>query len=290
MGALTGILSTIQRVPASYFVYSSFSFFGIHRGGELPGGWFVKALGEAGREEALVRQTLYRMERDEELVARRVGRMKFYAPSRYALAEIAAGTQKIFAPIARSWDGLWTMVHVGLRTPSLASHRERVIALLAVEGYARMDANTFVHPNAPPQRLVDALHPRARAGVTVVRGSLENRDAERELVALWRASSLKQRYQRAIRKLESMKLRTRSALCDREAFLMRFAVVFDHLGVAWDDPGLPAALLPEDWPGEEARIMASELYERLLPAAIRYADRLLEEVLAKSPTHFGVHR
>jgi hypothetical protein len=65
----------------------------------------VRALGAAGREEALVRQTLYRMEHEEELITRRAGRMKFYRPSPYALAEIEAGKQKIFAPVASEWDG-----------------------------------------------------------------------------------------------------------------------------------------------------------------------------------------
>ena len=290
MITVQSFLSTIRNVPASYFVYSSFSFFGLQRGGELPGGWFVKALGAAGRELAVVRQTLYRMEHEEELITRRVGRMKFYRPSPYALAEIEAGAQKIFAPVSREWDGQWTIVHVGLRTPQLEKHRERVVALLAVEGYARMDANTFVHPTAPVERLVNALHSRARTDVTVVRGSLANSDVQSTLVALWRTGSLKQRYQRSIRKLAAMRERASASLDDREAFLMRFAVVFDHLGVAWDDPGLPQALLPDDWPGEEARAMASHLYQQLLPAATRYADHLLEEVIGHSPANVGVLR
>lgn len=283
------LLSTIKNVPASYFVYSSFSFFGLKRGGELPGGWFVKALGAAGREVAVVRQTLYRMENEEELITRKVGRMKFYTPSPYALAEIEAGSQKIFSRSVRPWDGLWTIVHVGLRTELLAKHRERVVALLAVEGYARMDANTFVHPNAPVERLVNALHDRARAEVTVVRGPLAIGDAAQALVALWKLGALKQRYQRSIRKLSALTDHARTSVDDRDAFLMRFAVVFDHLGVAWDDPGLPTALLPDDWPGDRARTMAAQLYERLLPAATRFADRLLNEVLASSPAKTGKH-
>src|SRR5688500_5255508 len=123
------LLSTIRRVPLSYYVYSSFSFFGRIRGGELPGSWFVRALAAAGRDPAAVRQTLFRMEREEELVARKHGRMKFYAPSAYARAEIDAGTEKIFQEPDASWDGQWTLVRVGFRTASHAKHRERVIAL-----------------------------------------------------------------------------------------------------------------------------------------------------------------
>lgn len=283
-------LSTISNVPASYFVYSSFSFFGIQRNGELPGAWFVRALGDAGRTEATVRQTLYRMEREEELTTRRVGRVKFYAPSAYALAEISAGSQKIFAPVAREWDGQWTLVHVGLRTPALAKHRERVVALLAVEGYARLDANTFAHPNAPVERLMNALDARARHGVTVVRGQLASVDTTATLVSHWRLGTLRQRYLRAISKLERLHRIAQQRLSDRDAFLLRFAVVFDHLRVAWDDPGLPPELLAADWPAERARKLAADLYERLLPAAIRYADALLDEVTGASLLRRGLHR
>ena len=275
-------LSTIGRVPISYFVYSAFSYFGNRRGGELPGGWFVRALRTAGRDEAAIRQTLYRMEREGELTTRRSGRRKFYAPSAYAQAEIEAGTAKIFQRPVRTWDRRWTMVRVGLRTPALATHRERVIALLAVEGFAQMEANLFVHPWPAAERLYDALPARARADVVIVRGELQSPESQPSLVARWQVDRLAKRYERSVRWLEALDERTSSGVRDREAFLMRFAVVFEHLGVAWDDPDLPAELLPADWPGDRARRLAARLYDRLLPGATRYADALLADVLAGS--------
>jgi phenylacetic acid degradation operon negative regulatory protein len=283
-------LSTIARVPISYFVYSAFSFFGRKRGGELPGGWFIAALTDAGRDEAAIRQTLYRMEREGELIARRDGRMKFYRPSGYAAAEIDAGTEKIFDRPKREWDGQWTMVRVGLRTAVTAKQRERVIALLAVEGFVQLDANLFVHPRGAAERLLEALSPRARADVVVMRGKLLDAAAQPFLVSLWKVDELSARYRRVLVTLGRIDERERSGISDRDAFLMRFAVVFDYLAVAWEDPDLPSDVLPADWPGAETRAAAAALYERLLPAATRHADTLLESVLTKTVTSRKVGR
>jgi phenylacetic acid degradation operon negative regulatory protein len=272
------LLSTIRRVPLSYYVYSSFSYFGRIRGGELPGGWFVTALAAAGRDAAAVRQTLFRMERDEELITRKQGRMKFYAPSAYARAEIEAGTEKIFEEPGASWDGLWTVVRVGLRTPALAKHRERVIALLSVEGFAQLDANVFVHPRPAADRLLAALPGRARAEVAVLRGELLGADAADAFVRLWPIEQLAKRYRRVLDAFDALDAALERGLSDRDAFLMRFAVVFEHLGVAWEDPNLPRQLLPADWPGAESRRTAGRLYRRLRPAAIRFADAVLDDV------------
>ena len=95
---------SIVESPVSYTVYSSLSFFGPHVEGELPGTWFVAALGQVGHEAAAVRQTLWRMERSGELHGRSEGRQRFYRFTPLAQAEAALG-------LARMQE------HTGTRTP-----------------------------------------------------------------------------------------------------------------------------------------------------------------------------
>lgn len=274
------LLSTIKTAPVSYFVYSALSFFGPRHGGSLPGMWFVRALGEAGRDPAAVRQTLYRMERERELVTRKVGRVKLYSASQYARAEIAAGTAKIFdAPQAR-WDRQWTFVHLRFRNPTLRIERQRVTALLGVEGFAHLGGDVYVHPRTREGTLLKSLPARARPHVIIIRGPLLDDAATPGIVELWHVDRLKVRYHRmqaGLHELEKALRRNRAT--DRDAFLLRFAVVFEYLGVAWDDPRLPAEVLPRSWPGENARRIAARLYRRLLPGATRHAETMLEEVL-----------
>ncbi|MEQ9248824.1 MAG: PaaX family transcriptional regulator C-terminal domain-containing protein, partial [Nitratireductor sp.] len=39
------------------------------------------------------------------------------------------------------------------------------------------------------------------------------------------------------------------------------------------DPGLPMALLPKDWPGEEARTLVREVYRRLMEPSENWLDQ-----------------
>ena len=272
------MLSTIKEAPVSYFIYSSLSFFGPRHGGSLPGMWFVRALGEAGRDPAAVRQTLYRMEHERELIAQKIGRVKLYSASQYATAEIAAGTAKIFEAPNATWDRQWTFVHLRFRNPALRIERQRVAALLGVEGFAHLGGDVYVHPCAEEGALRTSLPARTRPHVIIVRGPLLDDAATPGIVELWNVNQLKDRYRRAQGRLQELEeaLR-RNPPTDRDAFLLRFAVVFEYLGVAWDDPRLPPEVLPKDWPAENARRLAARLYRRLLPGATRYAETLLAQ-------------
>lgn len=271
------ILSTIKTVPLSYFVYSAFSAFGRRHDWQLPGMWFVLSMAELGREASAVRQTLYRMEQDGELATQKVGRIKRYSPSKFAASEIHVGTAKIFAPHTRQWDGAWTMVHLSLNAPAQRVARERIVALLAVEGFALLGADTYIHPHSRAEGLREALSERSRAHVVMLRGPLLEPVSTARLAELWNVQALATRYRRTYTRLKEVEssLANRE-LSDRDHFVLRYAVVFDYLGVAWDDPGLPAAVLPPEWPAENARTLAAALYERLLPGATRYAEQLLE--------------
>jgi phenylacetic acid degradation operon negative regulatory protein len=275
------LLSTIRSAPISQFIYSSLSFVGRARGGELPGMWFVCALTELGRDVAAIRQTLFRMEQEGELLTRKVGRSKFYRASPYAEAEIEAGLMKIFTPPRREWDGRWTLVTLALREPVQRVERERIVALLAVEGFALAGNDVYVHPRAAADRLVDALPSATRPHVIVIRGALENPSAEAPLVALWHVQRLAVRYREVEARLRRVAAAVRRGITERDAFALRFAVVLEYLGVAWDDPDLPPQVLPDDWPGDRTRRLAAELYERLRGPALRHADRLL----ASTATH-----
>ncbi len=246
--------------------------------------WFIQALTEAGRDTAVIRQTLYRMEHRGELASRKVGRAKLYRVSAYAAAEIEAGTDKIFEQPRSDWDGQWTLVRLDLRTPAQETTRERVVALLAVHGFADLGDDVYIHPRDIGQRLAGALSPPARERVMIFRGPLVNDAARPSILARWPLPQLARRYQRVLTRLDALEPIVAAGVSDRDAFLLRFGIVFDHLGVAWDDPELAPELLPSDWPGAAARSRTATLYTTLLPAATRHARMLLDATLPTSPT------
>src|SRR5688500_17428240 len=126
------IRAMLAEAPASEFVYSSMGFYATRRGGELPGPWLVAALGSVGCSAPAVRQTLWRMEREGELVARRRGRVKLYRLTPLARTEMEIGTDKIFRPLETRWDHRWTLV-VTTFDGDERTERERLRAVLAAE-------------------------------------------------------------------------------------------------------------------------------------------------------------
>jgi len=274
------ILSSLASAPAGYFVYSTFGFYGRHCGGELPGSWFVRALGPLGHDEFKIRQCLYRLERQQELKTRKVGRTKLYRPSPFARASIEAGTAKIMAAPSDAWDGQWTVAHFHFGE-DLRVQRDRVREILEIEGFAPLGPAVFIHPRDRSERIRRTVAELGLPGhLTVFRGRRLGLKDDRAFVQrLWSLKSLAAGYSAFLRKFEP--LLHSGNWTAQTAFGLRFAMVFDYLQVAWKDPELPARLLPPGWPGRRARSVARRLYRRMLPLAVKYASEVLQQTWPK---------
>jgi phenylacetic acid degradation operon negative regulatory protein len=267
------ILSTLPSAPTSDFVYSSLSAFGESRGGELPGSWFAGALGSLGIEEQAIRQTLFRLERRGALLTRRSGRVKFYRPSPSAAAVLQAGRARVSQRIPRRWDGLWTLVHFRIGEEDRKA-RDGLRDVLLVEGFARLGPALYFHPRERTGRLLTAAR---RLGLSdrifVFRGErIAGLDDRRLVAALWNPGEIVRRYRAFIARFLPVAKAPAGRLTERQAFALRFAVMFEFFRISWDDPGLPLSLVPSDWPGEDARLLAWKLIRVLTPKARRYAE------------------
>jgi phenylacetic acid degradation operon negative regulatory protein len=265
---------TLARARASELVYSSLSFYARRRGGELGGVWIVDALAELGVESATTRKTLWRMERDGELVSRRAGRAKRYRATPLAWAEIESGTDKILRPLARTWDGRWTVVSYAFEARERVA-RERVRAVLAAEGFGAIGPGVFVHPRDRGGRIVVAADAQGMGDrLAAFRGRRLTAGTDADFArSVWELREPARRYRCFLEGYRPLARRARS-LPPPTAFALRFAVVLDYLRAAWSDPELPPALLPRDWPGPEARTLARDLYRALLPAALAHGDAI----------------
>lgn len=272
---LDAILSAVTDAPVSYLIYSSLSFYGDRRGGEVAGTWFVSALESLGVAAAATRQTLFRMERDEELTSRKVGRVKVYRASAYARAEIGAGIEKIFAKPDPTWDGYWTLVLTQFPT-DMRLQRERVRSILQVEGFAPLGNGAYVHARDRATRLRRALTDLGDSQfVTAFRVDRVHGVSDRAFAhAHWNLDALGDEYLSFLRRFEPLAAQRAAGLPLATQFALRFAVVLSFLEIAWRDPELPASMLPSRWPGRRARLIARRLYERFLPGALAFGDSL----------------
>ena len=266
-------LSTINSYPVSYAVYSSLSFFGPHTGGELPGRWFVAALGRVGHDAAAVRQTLWRMERSGELAGRMEGRQRFYRFTPLARAEARLGLARIMDPLPRGWAGQWTIVHLRFSSRQRMA-RERVVAALHAGGFRNPMPGVFLHPRAQVGEIESIASEVGPEHVMVFRGRRAGGPNDGAFVrGLWDVDGLARRYRAFLITWQADSRRRKWR--GEEAFAARFALVFSYLDIAWHDPELPATLLPARWPGGRARLMARQLYRRLQPEALQLSQTLL---------------
>jgi phenylacetic acid degradation operon negative regulatory protein len=255
----------------------------------LPGLWFTRALVSLGIEEAAVRQALWRMEKSGVLEVRRRGRTKLYAGSPATLAVIEAGTEKMLGPLEGQWDGAWTLVHFQFDAED-RNARDLVRDVLQVEGFARLGPGLYVHPRDRAARVTRAVGEMGLARhLNAFRGRRSAPENDPRFARrLWDLAGICERYRRFVRRYEPLSKVDSAAWHREEAFAVRFALVFDYLEVAWDDPELPAELLPDGWPGAKAKRLVRRIYQTLLPASIAHAD----EILAGIPLQpaVGTHR
>jgi phenylacetic acid degradation operon negative regulatory protein len=279
---IDAILSSLPRAPTGDFVYSSLSFVARQRGGELPGTWFVDALGALGVGGQTVRQTLYRMEHSGILLTRRVGRLKWYRPSPTTTAIMDAGVSRVSTPTNAEWDGRWTLIYFRVGEEE-REKRDRIRDVLLVEGFGALGPGLYVHPREQTERLVAAAREIGlKDRLHVFRGSrIAGVDDQRLVHETWDVASLASRYRKFIRRFQRVADEPPSRWSDLEAFGLRFAFMFEFFRIAWDDPSLPWALLPRDWPGEDARRLAEVLTRKLRAGAMRYADEILTRVAGR---------
>lgn len=275
------IVSALKTSPTSDFVYSSMSFFAPRAGGELPGAWFIDALGSIGVEAQAIRQTLFRLERSGVLVTRRERRSKWYRAAPSTEAVLATGRARVAEPIPSEWDGLWTLVHFRVGEDDREG-RDRLRDLLLVEGFGALSPGLYLQARDRSARVVNEAKTLGLADrVHVFRGAQVAGPATARLaLELWDLPAVARRYRRFVTRFEAIEREPAKHWTPFEAFALRFAFMFEFFRITWDDPALPPSLLPDPWPAEDARRIAKSLMTKLLPGALAFADGVLDRAVA----------
>src|SRR4051812_14921009 len=275
----SGIAEQLAAAPTSDFIYSSLSFLRARFGTrQVPGTWFVAALGAIGVDAAAVRQTLFRMARSGILIGEREGRVTSYRPTPTTTKILDAGRARTSEQVSDEWDEQWTIVHLRLET-SERERRDRLRDLLLVHGFGRLRSGVYLHPRDKTEVvLAAAVDVGDATGISVFRGRRQGPPTDEVLTReLWDLASLASRYRRFLRRYETVTARGK-LWSDREAFALRFAYMFELFRLTWDDPSLPSRFLPANWPGGDARALGESLCESLRPKALGFAEEIAELV------------
>lgn len=243
----------------------------------LPAAAVVAVLGEFGITPGSARAALARLVRRGLLATRGSGRGVTYhvRPDVIVRHRSVMHTFLSFGAVPREGDGRWLVVSYSL-PESRQSQRHAVRKVLGTLGFARLYDSVWVSPGPDVAPVRDALRalladvPGARW--SVMRASFDD-DAEGPASA-FDLSELAARYRAFVAEHERL---ARSARQGRvrpaQALVARVTVMDAWRTFVQDDPDLPAALLPPDWPRDRAREVFLDVHAALGPPA---RDRLVD--------------
>ncbi len=202
-------------------------------------------------EPGLVRTSLSRLVSGGVLLRGKEGRHTFYRLSPESARDFAAAAEVIYARRTLAPTGRF---HVALI--DRVDERPAARAALEAQGFRFLSATTALKP-AHDGEAEPALPPQAIAASAEAAG-----EAASAARALWRIEALQAAYRDFVKRFTSAPPPPPEA-----AIIARVVLVHRMRRLLLRDPVLPAAALPEDWAGGEARALFARHLAAFYPAS-----------------------
>ncbi|EKF20730.1 PaaX family transcriptional regulator C-terminal domain-containing protein [Nitratireductor pacificus] len=262
--ALAGLIDGLHRrgrLRVWSLVITVFGDAVVPRGGEAPLSGLQEVMARLGVEAGALRTAMSRLAGDGWVVRERRGRNSFFSLDEHGRHAFDLATRRIYAAGPPAWDGSWTVAiappwNPGARDEALHERGFLKIAAgihllprtLGVDGDATFDDLLIIHgASAEHPEMLRTLWP-----------SNEIADAYANLLTTYAP------FARAL---------SRAPLnLPLDAMAARTLLIHDWRRIVLRDPGLPKALLPQDWPGENAGRMVRDIYRQLAPVSEKWLD------------------
>jgi phenylacetic acid degradation operon negative regulatory protein len=242
-----------------------------HRGGRAPVASIVRILAELDIAAPAVRTAVSRMVRQGWLTPVPTDAGRGYALTDRAVRRLDEAAARIYRqPPDAEWDGSWSLALVS-HSPD-RTRRERLNRALEYLGYRQLHPDGWLAPRVSAE--LPALVAAEGLHLSSFRAKLDGDDAAL-VERLWRPAHLAEDYVRWLAEAEQLVARAGREPSDATAFAVRSMLVHEWRKFLFQDPGLPRALLPLDWPGEKAAAYFDAESARLLPAAAAFVDSCL---------------
>lgn len=254
-------------------------------GGWLPVAATVSLLGQLGVDEPAVRSSLSRLKRRGVLNASRSSDVAGYMLSDDARISFGRGDLWIFdRPRTRLSDG-WVLIAFRIPQEERAK-RHRLRSTLALRGFGIVAPGLWVAPANLYEVVVPLLEDLDLLRyVTFFRADHWGSSTLSELVqSWWDLDAIKEMYLGFIERHDGLRcaLRSSDKIDEARAFADYAHLVDEWRRLPYLDPGLPAELLPEDWPGVWARELFSTIRAQLEEAARRHVHRTIDTTMGRA--------
>lgn len=267
-----------------------------HHGGSAWLGSIIKLAAPLGLNERVVRTSVFRLAKEDWLVADQVGRRSYYRLTEAGRHRFDTAHSRIYHHASRPWDGHWTFVIIDFAALK-GKNGEALRSDLRWQGFGQLTAGVMLHPDpdkaALHQALVDAdaskralvMHAAAEtaAAPAAVRGLVER---------CWDLQRLAADYAAFLDTFRPVwqALHHAAHLDPETCFVVRTLLMHSYRRVLLRDPKLPDELLEANWPGASARLLCRNLYRLVQAAAEQHVLAQLETadgaVPAAHPSYF----
>lgn len=261
--ALGPILDQLRQEPSRTWsiIVTVYGDVIVPRGGSVWLGTLLAFFKELAISEGVVRTAMSRLAADGWLERHKVGRNSFYRLADKGHETFAAAARHIYSARPPEFPG-----HLDLVLLANGPGRDAARSAFDAVGWGSPAPGVFVAPGWPL--------PKAAGGELVLR-TTGSAAALRDLAARsWPLDATADAYQRFIDTFEPLHaaLAGGAVPVDAEALVARVLLIHEYRRIVLRDPLLPAALLPEDWPGTAARMLCAALYRDLLEPSERWLD------------------
>jgi phenylacetic acid degradation operon negative regulatory protein len=263
-----------RRISRVRLVLTILGEYGWHLWVPLPPGALVTALTDLGLKEAPARATLARMARSDLLLAERVGRRTTHRLSPHAqdMVDEEGTWLESFGRGEPRWDGLWSVLAFSI-PESERSSRHLARSRLRWLGFAPLYDGVWLSPRDSAAEAMAQLRQLGVRDVTAMRATLETSIAGGPQSA-WALEDVAGEYRRFAADIEAAGIPAEPVAAFRE----RMRVMLGWQAFRMRDTGIPAELLPADWPRMSTRRAWARRYNELGDCAEARMRLLVSEI------------
>lgn len=268
------------------------------RGGTVWLGSLIKLLEPLGLNQRLVRTSIFRLTKEGWLTSTQVGRRSYYSLTDTGRRRFESAFRRIYAELYPEWDGKWDMV---ITTQLDVELRKVVKKELEWLGFGNIAPSVMAHPMAEMAEVNSTLQELCVNGEVIHMESqligTQTSAPLKELVhECWNLQQLAEDYQTFLERFRPILRGLESAeeLDPEQCFQLRTLMIHHYRRVLLRDPQLPEKLLPAEWAGTSARILARNIYRMVQVKAEEYlsvtqetADGPLPEAAPRFYKRFG---
>jgi phenylacetic acid degradation operon negative regulatory protein len=258
-------------------VFALFAQYVLPRGGEVWLGSLIQAMAALGIREAAARSAILRLKQRGILESQRLGRRTFYWMTDAGMRELNVGGFRFSLPSEKAWDGAWTTVVYSVPEEQ-RDLRDALRCSLKWWGFGSLAPGTWISTRVLlPEIESDLRELGVWEYVSVFKSEYLGPEDPSAIVAkaFPELGTLETGYRDYIAKTKTVLQDLEAGLLDDEAcFSARMHNLWEIYAVAKDDPILPPAFLPGDWPRFEAVELSARVRHVLSTPAERFFDTI----------------